>query len=115
MFQDRRWLSPTAERCTRHSCAHADSLDRWFSTRPNAKPQTLLFLTLGLIYLGGLGIYIATGDSLYDSFWQASPDLLLRRMSSTASSVVQPLVAYWLQEKQGLHHLALLLALQLHR
>ena len=52
---------------------HADNLDRWFSTQRNAKPLTLLYLTVGLVYLGGLGIYIATGHSLYDSFWQARP------------------------------------------
>ncbi|KAK9868350.1 hypothetical protein WJX84_002514 [Apatococcus fuscideae] len=73
MFQVGRVGRPsgTAQRHVPLSKLMAYSLDRWFSTRPNAKPQTLLFLTLGLIYLGGLGIYIATGDSLYDSFWQA--------------------------------------------
>ena len=36
-----------------------------------SKTLALLYLTLGLIYCGGLGIYAVSGASLYDAFWQA--------------------------------------------
>ena len=36
-----------------------------------SKTLALLYLTMGLIYCGGLGIYAVSGASLYDAFWQA--------------------------------------------
>ena len=31
---------------------------------------SLLYLTLALVWIGGLGIFAVTGESLYDAFWQ---------------------------------------------
>ncbi|EIE23062.1 hypothetical protein COCSUDRAFT_584, partial [Coccomyxa subellipsoidea C-169] len=36
-----------------------------------SKVLSLLYLTIGLVWLGGLGIFAVTGESLYDAFWQA--------------------------------------------
>lgn len=35
-----------------------------------SKVLSLLYLTLGLVWIGGLGIFAVTGESLYDAFWQ---------------------------------------------
>ena len=35
-----------------------------------SKVLALLYLTLALVWLGGLGIFAVTGESLYDAFWQ---------------------------------------------
>lgn len=40
-----------------------------------SKVLSLLYLTIGLVWLGGLGIFAVTGESLYDAFWQARPPL----------------------------------------
>ena len=37
-----------------------------------SKPLSLLYLTLALVWMGGLGIFAVTGESLYDAFWQVS-------------------------------------------
>ncbi|KAK9820268.1 hypothetical protein WJX72_008313 [[Myrmecia] bisecta] len=52
-------------------CLLAYRVDAWFSTNAYAKILSLLYLTLALIYLGGLGLYAASGVSLHDAFWQA--------------------------------------------
>ena len=33
---------------------------------------SLLYLTLALVWIGGLGIFAVTGESLYDAFWQVT-------------------------------------------
>ena len=48
----------------------AYKIDVWFSTNPYSKTLSLLYLTLALVYLGGLGIYAVSGESVYDAFWQ---------------------------------------------
>ena len=35
-----------------------------------SKVLSLLYLTLALVWVGGLGIFAVTGESLYDAFWQ---------------------------------------------
>jgi hypothetical protein len=35
-----------------------------------SKVLSLLYLTLALVWIGGLGIFAVTGESLYDAFWQ---------------------------------------------
>jgi hypothetical protein len=35
-----------------------------------SKVLALLYLTLGLVIVGGLGIFAVTGESLYDACWQ---------------------------------------------
>lgn len=37
-----------------------------------SKPLSLLYLTLALVWVGGLGIFAVTGESLYDAFWQVA-------------------------------------------
>ena len=38
--------------------------------RSFSKVLSLLYLTLALVWIGGLGIFAVTGESLYDAFWQ---------------------------------------------
>ena len=39
-------------------------------SRRFSKVLALLYLTLALVWVGGLGIFAVTGESLYDAFWQ---------------------------------------------
>lgn len=45
-------------------------LDTWFSTNAYSKTLTLLYITVALVYTGGLGLYAVSGHSLYNAFWQ---------------------------------------------
>ena len=51
-------------------------LDTWFSTNAYSKTLTLLYITMALVYLGGLGIYAVSGQSLYNAFWQVRAPLI---------------------------------------
>ena len=44
--------------------------DTWFSTNAWSKPLSLLWATLAVVILGGLGIYVVSGTSLYNACWQ---------------------------------------------
>ena len=48
---------------------------RFCSALRFSKVLSLLYLTIGLVWLGGLGIFAVTGESLYDAFWQVSAPL----------------------------------------
>eukprot|EP00873_Tetraselmis_striata_P002629 jgi/Tetstr1/422893/TSEL_013677.t1 len=46
-------------------------LDRWFSTNPYSKTLALLYVTLAMIVIGGLGIFTLSKISLDDALWEA--------------------------------------------
>ncbi|KAK9813412.1 hypothetical protein WJX73_006994 [Symbiochloris irregularis] len=49
----------------------AYKLDYWFSRNPWAKALSLIYVTVALIYVGGLGLYAASGQPLHEAFWEA--------------------------------------------
>ncbi|KAK9903321.1 hypothetical protein WJX75_002746 [Coccomyxa subellipsoidea] len=67
----RQWLGSENERQATTSKFMAYHLEVWFSNNRFSKVLSLLYLTIGLVWLGGLGIFAVTGESLYDAFWQA--------------------------------------------
>ncbi|BDA49994.1 Ion channel DMI1 [Coccomyxa sp. Obi] len=67
----RQWLGSKNERQATTSKFLAYHLEVWFSNNRFSKVLSLLYLTIGLVWLGGLGIFAVTGESLYDAFWQA--------------------------------------------
>ncbi|CAL5222099.1 g4408 [Coccomyxa viridis] len=66
-----QWLSKEHERPATTSKLIAYHLELWFSDNSFSKVLSLLYLTLALVWIGGLGIFAVTGESLYDAFWQA--------------------------------------------
>ena len=82
------WLIPQTEDFLWHDVVQLLSLQVVLHTKPVdsvwvpltglymvgcrfSKVLSLLYLTIGLVWLGGLGIFAVTGESLYDAFWQA--------------------------------------------
>ena len=62
--------SPQAWRSARNSFNRLGACR--FSTNAWSKPLSLLYCTLAVVYIGGLGIYVVSGHSLYAAFWEVS-------------------------------------------
>lgn len=48
-----------------------------FSRNPWAKALSLIYVTLALIYIGGLGMYAVSGQPLHEAFWEVQIQLSL--------------------------------------
>ena len=43
-----------------------------FSRNPWAKALSLIYVTVALIYIGGLGMFAVSGQPLHEAFWEVS-------------------------------------------
>jgi hypothetical protein len=64
-----------------------------------SKVLALLYLTLGLVIVGGLGIFAVTGESLYDACWQ------VRGHHHTHTHISIPRAATTVLRAYGIHNI----------